>query len=266
MNDFSGLGAMSRNLYLDLKQIYFLLLPVFLFIAIIVVWVQGKGDFSDKIKRVFISTLLLIGFPEITESILAITSGLADKIDDMSGIENIMKIAGDKISKYQKPSFKSLLIFGDLLMSILSYLSYLILYCARFIMVAIYHFSWAFLTVLSPIILLFHVFSSSMTVNLFKSLIEIASWKVVWAILSLMLKALPWGETMQLEGNYLTLIVINFVIALCMIGTPMVVKSIVGSGFTSFTSTLTPVVAMTMVSVKAKAMSLAGAGKRILRR
>ena len=97
-----------------------------------------------------------IAFPEITQAILIITNGLAKNINDLSEIEKIMKIAGTKIETYQNPSFKSILVF----------------YCARFIMVAIFHFSWSFLTIL---LLLFYVFSSKMNINLFKSMIEIAS-------------------------------------------------------------------------------------------
>ena len=74
------------------------------------------------------------------------------------------------------------------------------------------------------------------------------------------LKGLPWGKTLELEGNYLTLIVMNFVIALCMVGTPLVVRSLVSSGFTAFTSSLTPIVVMTMVSTQAKALKLARLG------
>lgn len=256
MGDFSTLSSVAQELYFELKYFYFMFLPLFLSAAIFITWLQGTGDFVDKVKRVFVATLLLIAFPEITNTILVVTNGLANHIDDMSGIENIMKIAGDKFEKYEDTSFKSLLIFGDLLLATLSYFSYLILYCARFIMLAIYHFSWAFLTILAPIILLFHVFSSKMTINLFKNMTEIASWKIVWAILSFILKALPWGDTMALGGNYLTLFVMNFVIALCMVATPLVVRSFVGAGFTAFASSLTPLVAMSMVSIKAKAMSI----------
>ncbi len=262
MDNFNLLAPMARELYFELKYLYFLLLPLFFLTAITITWFQGSGDFVEKTKKVFIGTILLIAFPEISQAILDITNGLADKIDDMSGIENIMKQAGLKMESYQKPSFKSLLAFGDMLIAVLTYLSYLIMYCARFIMVAIFHFSWAFLTILSPIILLFHVFSSKMTVNLFRSMVEIASWKIVWAILSLILKTLPWGETIAIKGNYLTLIVMNFVVALSMVATPIVVRSLVGSGFTAFTSSLTPLVAITMTSVKAKAMHLANLIKK----
>ncbi len=266
MDNFTALAPVAKSLYFQLKEVYFILLPLFFITSIIITYFQSSFDFIDRVKRAFVATILLISFPEITNSILIITNTLADKIDDLSGIENIMKLAGDKINSYQSPSFKSLLVFGDLLIAALGYLSYLILYCARFIMVAIYHFSWSFLTILSPIILLFHIFSSKMTLNLFKSMIEIASWKIVWAILSVMLKALSWGKTTEIEGNYLTLIVMNFVISLCMIATPLVVRSIVGVGFTAFTSSLTPIVAMTMVSTKTKALKLAQFSRNFIRK
>ncbi len=266
MDNFELLAPTVQRLYYDLKNVYFLILPLFFAIALIITWFSGSGDFIEKVKRIFIGSILLISFPEITQAILDITNGLADRIDDMSGLENLMQNASAKMKNYQSPTFKSLLVFGDMMISALSYLSYLVLYCARFIMIAIYHFSWSFLTILSPIILLFHVFCPKMTINLFKSMIEIASWKVVWAILSVVLKSLSWADVFKLEGHYLTLIVANFVIALCMVATPLVVRSIVGTGFTAFTSSLTPIVAMTMVSTKTKALKLAQFSRNLIKK
>lgn len=85
---------------------------------------------------------------------------------------------------------------------------------------------------------------------------EIAGWKTVWTVLSVFLKPLFWGDAMKIESNYLTPIVMNFIIALCMVGTSLVVKGIVGAGFTAFTSSLTPLVAIAMMSAKTKALSV----------
>ncbi len=65
-----------------------------------------------------------------------------------------------------------------------------------------------------------------------------------------------------MEGNYLTLVVMNFVIALCMLGTPLVVKSLVSSGLSSFSSSLVPVVGMTIASVYSKSARIAKLTKR----
>lgn len=97
--------------------------------------------------------------------------------------------------------------------------------------------------------------TSQITVNLFKGMIEVASWKIVWAILGAMLTALSFGDAYKADGNYVTLIGMNFVIAVAMLATPMVVRSIVGSGFQAMSSTLGPAAVAAMVAAPARAAS-----------
>jgi len=263
MDQFAALGSVAFKLHMEMRNIYYLLLPVFFMASLVLVWGQnptGGPDFLDKVKRACVATLLLVGFSEITDIMLFLTNGIADKIDNMSGLEAVMQMASEKANSYTVSAMTPILAFDDLIVAAISYLSYAILYFSRFIMVAIYHFSWVFLSIMAPIILLFHVFSSQMTVNLFKSMFEIASWKVVWSVLSVILKALPFGTWYAMEGNYLTIVVLNFVVAICMVGTPLVVRSLVGSGFTAMASGLTGATAAVMLVAPAKAM----AAKKIL--
>ena len=80
--------------------------------------------------------------------------------------------------------------------------------------------------------ILFYIFpgTSFITGNLFRGLIQVASWKIVWAVLSAMLRALAFGNIYQTEGSYVTLIVLNFIIAIAMLLTPAIVKATVGEG------------------------------------
>jgi hypothetical protein len=160
----------------------------------------------------------------------------------------------------------ALLQFNDLLIATLSFLSYLILYIARYLMIAMYHFFWAFFIVSAPLLLLFNLFSgtSQITVNLFKGMIEVASWKIVWAILGAMLTALSFGNAYQTEGNYLTLIVMNFVIAIAMLLTPMIVRSLLGPGLQSMSSVIGPVAVAAMGAAPAKAAKGASIGRQAL--
>jgi len=258
MDQFAALGSVAFRLHMEMRNVYYLLLPVFFMASVALVWLQnptGGPEFLDKIKRAVIATLLLVGFAEITDIILFLANGIAERIDNMSGIEAVIQMASEKANSYTLSPMTPILAFDDLIVAAMSYLSYAVLYFARFIMVAIYHFSWVFLSIIAPIILLFHLFSSQMTVNLFKSMIEVASWKVVWSILSVMLKALPFGTWYAMDGNYLTIVVLNFVIAICMVGTPLVVRSLVGSGFSAMASGLTGVTAAVMLAAPAKAMA-----------
>ena len=267
MDQFAALGSVAYKLHMELRSMYFLLLPVFFMASVVSVWIQnpvGGPEFIDKVKRAFVATILLVGFSEISDVILFMTNGIADKIDNMSGLASVMQMASEKAHSYTVSPLSPVLAFDDFIMAALSYLSYFILYCARFIMVAIYHFSWIFLTIMAPILLLFHMFSTQITLNLFRSLLEIASWRVVWSVLSVMLKALPFGTWYAMEGNYLTIIVLNFVIAICMIGTPLVVRALVGSGFSAMAGGLTGATAAVMLTAPAKAMTVARHGKGIL--
>lgn len=258
MDQFAALGSVAFKLHMEMRNLYYELLPVFFMASVALVWIQnptGGPDFLDKIKRAFVATLLLAGFAEITDIMLFLTNGIADKIDNMSGLDAFMQMASEKTSSYPKSGMSLVLAFDDLMMAVLSYGSFAILYCARYIMVVIYHFSWIFLTIMGPILLLFHVFSSQITVNLFKSMFEVACWKVVWSVLSVMIKALPFGTWYAMDGSYLTIIVLNFVIALCMLSTPLVVRSLVGGSFTAMAGGLTGVTAAVMLATPAKVLA-----------
>lgn len=264
MENFELLGALAQKLHFELRTSYYLLLPLFFSVSLAMSWFKaptGGPDFLETVKRAFVSTLLLAGFQEITDAILFITTGLADKISDMQGIDLFMQMAGDKAKSYTLSTTSLLIGFNDLVIATLTFLSYFILYFARYIMVAVYHFSWVFLSLVAPIVLLFHLFSPKITLNLLKSMLEIASWKIVWAVLSAMLAALPFGNAYATSGGYLTIVVMNFVIALAMLATPMVVKSLVGSGFSSFSSSLGPVTAAAMMAAPTKVLAATKVGR-----
>lgn len=267
MENFELLGALAQKLHSELRNMYYLMLPIFFCLSLVVTWLKtptGGPDFIEAVKRAFISTLLLAGFQEITDTILFITSGLAERISDLQGLDMFMQMAGDKAKSYTVSPMSMVLQFNDLIIATLSFLSYIILYVARYVMVAVYHFSWVFLSLIAPILLLFHLFSPKITLNLFKSMIEVASWKVVWAVLSAMLSALPFGNAYATSGNYLTVIVLNFVIAISMLCTPMIVKSLVGSGFSAFADTLGPITTAAMIATPAKAASAMRVGRGVL--
>lgn len=264
MDQFAALGSVAFKVHTEMRNIYYMLLPVFFMLSVSLVWFQhpsGGADFLDKIKRVLIATLLLVGFPEITDLMLAIANGISGKIDDMSGIDSIMQMASEKAKSYTTSSISPVLAFDDLVVAGLSYLSWAVMYFARFITVAIYHFSWVFLSIMAPLLLLFHVFTSQITLKLFVSMAEIASWKIVWSVLSVMLKALPFGTWYAMDGNYLTIVVLNFVIAICMLGTPLVVHALVSGNFASMAGGLGGVTAAAMLAAPTKAIAAFKIGK-----
>lgn len=260
MPDFSQLTPLMTELHQEFVKIYYLMLPVFFAMAVAVQWFkapQGGLDFLDILKRAVISTLLLAAFPDISRAIVFVADGIALKIDSVNNLDMVIRMAEEKTDQYSFSATSVLLAFDDLFIAVLTFLSFVVLYVARYLNVAMYHFFWIFFMITSPLLLLFNLFGSTsqITVNLFRGMIEVASWKIVWAILGAMLASLSFGKMYLIEGSYVTLIVMNFVIAIAMLATPMVVRSLVGSGFQAMSTTLGPATAAAMIAAPTKAVT-----------
>lgn len=262
MPQFELLGSLMRDLHQEFVLMYYLLLPVFFSLAIAVAWFRspsGSPEFLDILKRTIIATVLLVAFPDIAKAIVTVADGIAERVDKLNSLDTIIRMAEEKSESYSVTPTSILLQFNDLIIAVLSFISFMILYVARYLTVAMYHFFWTFFLIAAPLLLLFNIFegTSQITKNLFKGMIEVACWKIVWAILGAMLSALSFGDAYQAEGNYLTLIVMNFVISVAMLMTPMMVKSLVGSGIQSMSSTIGAAAAGAIIATPAKSMMVA---------
>lgn len=269
MPQFDLLGTLMRDLHYEFVRIYYLLLPVFFALAVAVTWFrtpQGSIEFLDILKRAIISTFLLAAFPEISRAIVFVADGITARIDSMNTLDTMIRMAQEKSQTYSFSARSILLQFNDLIIAALSFLSFLVLYIARYITIAMYHFFWIFYMVTAPLLLLFNLFTSTkqVTANLFKGMIEVACWKIVWAILGAMLTALSFGNTYRAEGNYLTLMVMNFVIAVAMLATPLMVRSLVGGGLQSMSSILGTTAVASMVAAPAKVATMAATSRKAL--
>lgn len=264
MPQFELLGTLVRDIHQMFVSFYYMALPVCIVLAVILGhFGGGETNHVDTVKRVMISALLLVGFPEISNAIIGICDGVALKIDDMSGLETVMRMAQEKSSSYVGAKNVLLLQFNDLIIAVLSYLSFLVLYISRYLTIAMYYFFWVLLSALSPVMILCYVFPQTayITKNLFKGLIEVASWKIIWALLSAMLAALSYGNMYATEGSYLALIVLNFVISLGMLMTPLVMKAILGEGAQALAGTLGAASIASMAALPSRAAALTLASK-----
>lgn len=269
MPQFELLGTLARDLHQEFVNMYYLFLPVFFALAVAIAWFKsptGSPEFLDIVKRAIVATILLAAFPDIANAILFVTEGVADKIDKLNSLDTLIRMAQEKSDGYSVSVTSMILQFNDLIIATLSFLSYLILYIARYLTIAMYHFFWIFYMISAPLLLLFNLFEGTqqITKNLFKGMIEVACWKIVWAILGAMLAALSFGDAYRAEGSYLVLIVMNFVIAIAMLMTPSMVKSIVGGGIQSMSSALGAASVAAMAAAPARAAMVASTSRNAL--
>jgi TrbL/VirB6 plasmid conjugal transfer protein len=269
MENFAVLGSLTWRIHQDFVQLYFVMLPAFFALALAIDWFrhpQGSPDFLETLKRAIVATLLVVGFQEISNAILALTSGIADRISDLSGLDSYFQMAGEKARSYPKSAFSLVLGFDDFFLGLLTFISYIAVYIARYINIALYHFMWIFLTITGPVLMLFHLFrgTAQIPVNVFKSMIEVASYKIVWAVLSAMITSLAFGQAMAADGNYLTVVLLNFVVALAMLGTPLIVKSLVGGGLSTMSETFGAGAVMAIVAAPSRAKVVLEMGREVL--
>jgi len=269
MPNFEILGTLMHDLHQEFVSIYYMMLPVFFALSVVVTWFrspQGSIEFLDTLKRAIVATVLLAAFPDISRAIIFVADGIAERIDGLQGIDLIVGMAKEKSQGYSLTLTSTLLAFNDLILAVLNFLSFLVLYIARYLTIAMYHFFWVFYMISSPLLLLFKLFpsTSQITANLFRGMIEVACWKIVWAILGAMLLALNAGEMYRIEGSYITLVVMNFIIAIAMLATPMVVRSLVGSGLTAMAPAVSTVTVAAMAAAPLRAMTLYRGGREVV--
>lgn len=241
MPSLEVLGTLIRDLYQGLSQLFYLMFPVAILFSVIFSYLKsGEPNYPDLFKRAFVAALLLACFPEVSNFILDVCDGIASKIDDMSGLEAFMKIAQEKSLGYAAAQKLLLLKFDGFFMAILSFASFALLYIAKYLTVILYYFYWGLLSIAAPLMILCYIFpaTSNITTNLYKSLIEVASWKIVWAILSAMLKSVSFGFIYENEQSYLPLVAMNFIIAIALLFTPKILRSLVGEGVQSTASSI----------------------------
>ncbi len=262
MPQFELLGSLMNDLHQEFVRMFYLLLPVFFLLAVAIAWFRspaGSPEFLDILKRTVVATILLVAFPDISKAILNVADAIALRIDELNGIDAVLKMAEEKSEGYTFSATSLLLQFDDLIIATLSILSYIVLFVARYLTIAMYHFFWLFFMVSSPLLILFHLFegTSQITRNLFSGMIEVACWKIVWAILGAMLTSLAFGDAYQAEGSYLTIVVMNFVIASAMLMTPMMVRSVSSGGIQSMSSKIGTAAVAAVVAAPLKISQLA---------
>lgn len=261
------LGSLARDLHQSLSNLFYLMMPVAILLSVVISYMKsGDPDFPEIIKRSLVAAILLISFPEVSNAILDLCDGIASRIDNLAGLESFMRMAEEKSRSYAGAKNVLLLKFDDLFMAILSFGSFILLYISRYISIALYYFYWCLLSICSPLMILCYIFprTAGITANLYRGLFEVAAWKCMWAILSAMLTALSFGNIYNTEGSYITLIVMNFVISLALLFTPLLMKSLISEGVHATANTLGATAVGAAIAIPARIVRVQEVSKNVL--
>jgi hypothetical protein len=98
--------------------------------------------------------------------------------------------------------------------------------------------------------------TASVSKNLYKGLLTVVSWKILWSILGVMLLRLAVEQTTEDSENIITTAVINLCIALSIMLVPLFSKSLLGDGLSSFTSSIAAVPGIAAMGVGKSVLSM----------
>lgn len=239
MADMTWLAQEAKNIHGIFHSFFYVMCLFLLTVGIVfeyLKWPLGQmPSFAQMVGRMIVAAILLQAYPEITNSIAEITDAISKQLGDMNNFHLVLDRMGEKLSDFSW-SWSS---FKDMTILVISFLTFFLLYFSVHIADAFYLYAWTLLYVFSPLLIALYILpaTASATHALFKSLIEVASWKIVWSVLATLL----WSQalsTMNHEGSnisFLTAISFNIILAGSLLLTPFVVHALAGAGISNMT-------------------------------
>lgn len=233
---FEYLSGAGAELHRELAKMYWVLLVPFIVLLFVMEILKDENpNLRALLRRTVISILLLYTFDWTLDGIATIGDAVTERINGLEKLSEVLKKLGPN---YSGPD--SWFSLRDTTIYIFSLASYIVAYVGFFVATALTHFVWTILYVCSPLMILMFVspVTAYITSSLYKGLIQVVVWKVLWSILGvLLLKLAVQTQSSGLE-DYLMSIVLNLCIGVSMLFIPLATKSLLSDGMNSVATTL----------------------------
>ena len=266
IEEYDKLLPVAHHIYDLTSQLSWeMLLPLFL-VSVALSYTSDlgvAGAILTRLKRLFLVALLLVAFPTIAEFCQVLGSEIAKTIDNMNGIDMVLEAASRRANSYSFDLQGLLNLGSDIVMGALVICSFVILVVARYLLLAFQHFYWFLLIALGPFLILGMLFDASagITKGLFKNMIQISAWPIVWSILSAFLKVLPFASAYDGVGGFVTVITLNLIIAVALLFSPFIVSHLCEGVNLSVGNTLRQGAMTAIMMTNPKGMAIQAADK-----
>lgn len=239
---FSYLGSVGAELHAQMVQMYWILLVPFVVFLFVLEVVQAEDpNLKDLLRRIVFSILLLLTFDWTLDAIAVMGDSITEKIDGLQKLSDVLQNLGPNYSG--KDSWFNV---RETILYVFSILAYLIAYLGFFIATALTHFVWTILYVASPLMILMYVsrHTAHVTTSLYKGLVQVVIWKILWSILGVLLLKLAIQPEFTGMEDYIMSIVVNLCIGFSMLFIPIASRSLISDGMSSVASSLAAVPAV----------------------
>lgn len=239
---FSYLGSVGSELHAQMVQMYWILLVPFIVLLFALEVVKDENpNLRDLFRRIVFSILLLLTFNWTLDAIAVVGDAITEKIDGLQKLSEVLENLGPNYSG--KDSWFNV---RETILYVFSIASYLIAYLGFFVATALTHFVWTILYVASPLMILMYVsrHTAHVTMSLYKGLIQVVVWKILWSILGVLLLKLAMQPEITGMEDYIMSILVNLCIGFSMLFIPIASRSLISDGLNSVASSLAAVPAV----------------------
>lgn len=246
---FEYLSSVGSELHGEMIKMYWVLLvPYFLFLFVLEILKDENPNTKDLLRRLIMSVLLLYSFDWCLNSIATIGDAVTEQINGLQQLAEVLKNLGPNYSGHD-----NWFNMRETAIYIFNLAAYIVAYVGFFVATTLTHFVWTILYICSPLMILMYVGRGTayITMSLYKGLIQVVVWKILWSILGVFLLKLALQPEITGMEDYLMSIVMNLCVGISMLFIPMTTKSLISDGMSSVASTL----------AMAPAIAAAGAAK-----
>ena len=236
--DAGILAAEAQKLHAIFQNAFYVMMAAFLLVAVVLEFLKLPiGDspvFTTLVGRCLIAAFLLLALPHIMDFIASATDSIANQIGNLNNFKLVLHMLGKKLESL---SF-SWTSFRDIITILISFLSFFLLYITVYFADAAFMFCWVLIYVFSPIIFALYIFprTAGATTALFRSIIEVSLWKLVWCCMATLLWSAALSNINQPNAhiNWLTAIVWNLMLMVSVLMTPKLVHALLSGGIAEF--------------------------------
>ncbi len=242
MTDISWLSNQAHQIHGVFISIFYVLVTVLLLLGVFIEYFKwplgGVPSFSVLVGRALIAALLLNSYSQVSNMIAEIADALSKQLGDLNQFKVVLSHMGDQLKTL---SF-SWVSVRDTITMIISFGTFFLLYFSIHVVEAFLMYAWVLLYVFSPVLIAFFVLPStaSATKALYRTLIEMSCWKIVWSVLATLLWSAALSDINQPNHDisFITSICYNLILAGSVLLTPIVVHSLGNSGLSGMAKTV----------------------------
>ena len=216
-----------RGLRLEMVEVYWLLLTPVTLIAMVLEFYKRTLDFGEIVKRVFLSLFFLWSFEYVTEIIAFVSDGIVERMGGLGRLSKVLK----ELQKSFQGEMPGMMQFRQMLIFLINFACYLIALLSFYLTEILSHFIYAVLYVVSPLAFLCMIPTQTQHIpkNIYKGIINIAIWRILWSILGAMLFEFI-RSPMVTWGNFVMSALVNLCIGASMLLIPFFASSLVSDG------------------------------------